>query len=460
MSRYVSKLGIRIAVVAVMLVSSLTVAVQPAAAKVDCERGFGAKVPVLMVHGFDGNPRGWNEGPNNMFRMLGGVKDIKLVAAFDYESANHEWVTDDRIGPALASRIDCLAQVSKKTGGSGKVIVVGHSMGGLAAREAASRIIDGRKVADEIGMVITLGTPHQGSPYGTIGSWGLNSICTVRLPIVWNRDCMESAAVRGLAYDSVGLKNLPAMPGNVLVKAIAGNVTTRNVLLFGLVTQETKSDLVVPVTSATAEYTESSRGDGWRVIACEGVVLVGNITNAPCRHGVLPNDGEVQAEVKRSIEQYLASIRAGATDFYGLRLKLGSNWKLHSETSFGRMMIDTSRCTQLQGKEWCSGFTVIDQKAVVKGNGGGPAEGLAIGHCSVVWGGGDMEGYATPPQPGPSKLVGGETAQYSEVDACSLPGSLGRIWQVPGRDLMIASFEFDSQRLTEFEGVLSGATWQ
>ena len=43
------------------------------------------------------------------------------------------WVTDPHLGPALGKVVDCLAAASHQ-----KVIVVGHSMGGLIARYAAA----------------------------------------------------------------------------------------------------------------------------------------------------------------------------------------------------------------------------------------------------------------------------------------------------------------------------------
>ncbi len=52
-----------------------------------------------------------------------------------------------------------------------KVNIIAHSMGGLDARYAAARLGLGRKVAS----VVTIGTPHRGTPLADLGTnlWGL-----------------------------------------------------------------------------------------------------------------------------------------------------------------------------------------------------------------------------------------------------------------------------------------------
>lgn len=146
------------------------------AASAPCDSGFGTKVPVLMVHGFNSNPRMWG-GLNSMKDVIEKMVGTHVVEPFDYESTHLSWVTDPTIGPRLAATIDCLAQASLRGGGRGKVIVVAHSMGGLAVQYAANQAVDGRRVADEIGLVVTIATPYTGSLLGNAGAGSLAALC-------------------------------------------------------------------------------------------------------------------------------------------------------------------------------------------------------------------------------------------------------------------------------------------
>jgi len=102
-----------------------------AAPDASCNVQTGGRPVVILVHGFNASPAPtWDAvedrlKPRNLY-----------VERFDYshDHGNTQWVTSDNIGPALATRINCLAAKSRDQGGPGKVIAVGHSMGGLAIR--------------------------------------------------------------------------------------------------------------------------------------------------------------------------------------------------------------------------------------------------------------------------------------------------------------------------------------
>jgi pimeloyl-ACP methyl ester carboxylesterase len=424
-----------------------------------------AKTPVLAVHGLMSSRSTWSDGgTSSMMNALTKIKDVAIVEPFDYQAVNDRWVTDLAIGARLAKFIVCYSLLYTQ-----RPIVVAHSMGGLAAREASSWAAYGVNVRDVIGDFITIGTPHTGASIASVDSDFWLTAC--KAPLSWLspsmgmlvdgpcREIESTRATSGMRIDSGQLAKLAAFPAGVPVKAIAGEVSWHACAPWAGCSPpvSTDGDLVVSVSSATKYGTDTGRGDGVKVFKCNTSMPVSPLTDAWCDHNKMLQSPEVQAEVRRSIEQYITSIRGKTADFYGLKLQLGPDWEVHSETSFGRMMIDTLHCTTLEGKKWCSGFTVIDQEAVTKS---GPAEGLAIGHCNVVWRGGDMDGYASPPQPKPDALVGGETAQYSEVEECILPGSLARIWLVRGKKLMIASFEFEKFPLSDLDGILKEASWQ
>jgi len=287
------------------LVSGMTTTAA-AKSEVTCAGNFGDKVPVLMVHGWNSGERTWKEGETPMSRALGVIPNVALDY-FDYSFVNLLWVTNTHIGQALAERIDCLAQKAKRH----KVIVVAHSMGGLATRLVASMTISGRKVADELGLVITLGTPHLGSPMGSIITGGLQWACNRALASlhISLESCLNGLAIQGLAIGSDELRRLPVFPKNVPVRAIAGKVRVYTQYLFtDVLNVDSNSDMVVGVGSATAEYTRTGRGDGKFVFKCDLRRYSFQIIHGgQCWHNDLLKTGYVQESVKNGITEYLAS---------------------------------------------------------------------------------------------------------------------------------------------------------
>src|SRR4029077_5869731 len=94
--------------------------------------------------------------------MDGVVSEVAGIktSTFNYQRHSLQWVTDPHIGQNLASTILCLSQSSLAKGGSGKVIVVAHSMGGLALKEAFR---EQPQIASILGLVVTIRTPNDGS---------------------------------------------------------------------------------------------------------------------------------------------------------------------------------------------------------------------------------------------------------------------------------------------------------
>src|ERR1044072_3922478 len=86
---------------------------------------------------------------------------------FDYSHWAAYWAADAHIAPCLADYITKVSHAYSSAGGDGKVIVVAHSMGGLAIRYAMSKDSVAKPVpASVVPYVITLGTPQLGSPWG------------------------------------------------------------------------------------------------------------------------------------------------------------------------------------------------------------------------------------------------------------------------------------------------------
>lgn len=146
----------------------------------------GRVVPLLMVHGWTGNSTHLSNPLGNFSRTadLGTISESITpssrtvvgilqylgntdVYTFDYHDASAQWVTSDRIAAPLADSIRCLAQNSGQ-----KVIVVAHSMGGLAVRQALAQ---NPGLLGDLSQVITFGTPNTGSDFARFVSEGGSS---------------------------------------------------------------------------------------------------------------------------------------------------------------------------------------------------------------------------------------------------------------------------------------------
>lgn len=263
----------------------------------------GKFVPVIMVHGWTGssvhddsrsgafsklinltNIRGTQANvPRSLIGQLQRIPGA-AVFTFDYAQESARWVTDEKIGPALAKAIDCLYEQSGE-----KIIVVAHSMGGLATRQAFSEPQpSGRKRADEVSTVVTFGTPELGSDMAaelaaeldqkarvspeaavvrmllaacgaaTTQSLTTGTACDL-LPswLNWLK-AADSQAARQLRTGSEGLTALAPFPKQVRVIALAGDATFTKIrrTFFGLVVESTDKvpvgDLIVTRKSAAA----------------------------------------------------------------------------------------------------------------------------------------------------------------------------------------------------------------
>jgi pimeloyl-ACP methyl ester carboxylesterase len=236
---------------------------QPAAASIaaTCEtttalpREPGSRHPVVLVHGWNGGPSGMSRAGDAIASALKGRVEIY---AFDYHRHSDNWAADDEVSGCLAAFIDAISRSSAGHGGDGKVYLVGHSMGGLAIRYASARTIDGRRVGDEIGGVVTLDTPHLGSYWG--GSW-YGKLVTNTLGALSREwapmPSPESDATRCLAHHEGGAtfpsacgSTPPYLPRTAPLQQISGQVSvTRTFLGIPLYTYSMDGDSIVDTSS-------------------------------------------------------------------------------------------------------------------------------------------------------------------------------------------------------------------
>ncbi|HEX6461970.1 MAG TPA: hypothetical protein VFZ58_01710 [Candidatus Saccharimonadales bacterium] len=348
----------RIAAV-VLLLATLIMAIPAQAQTKGCLKGIGKKNPILLVPGFNSTTDGWDKD-GSLGARVKKLEDT-VVNIFNYDKYRTRWITDDNIGPKLAKRVACIAQSSREEGGKGKVIVIGHSMGGLAAQYAANQTVNGRRVADDIGLAIPIGSPFAGSQ---LADWAITlarSYCAVqRITLVGGKTISADpnkceaiidtyTAIGGLRQNSAKLRELPPFPADVPVHAIAGNVQEVKFNIFGVELKPLNSDLVVTTDSATKAKgsTNPAYGGGQSVVECISVWPVPVFSDASCEHTRLLTDKNVQTRVVDAISQYLRQAK-----FNESGAKFVGDWYVHgavvtfNEDGTGQESINWGFCDQ------------------------------------------------------------------------------------------------------------------
>lgn len=297
----------------------------------------GDRIPLLFVHGFISDASAWDEAVDRFCR-----DDRVYASAFDYSGANDDWVTDPEIGPALATEILRLANASRAGGGPGKVLLVGHSMGGLAIRCAADGRCNGgigapdgqaSPVANVIGAITTFGTPNHGSflrGYGLDGVANdagdlLSAVChglevAVRLDPIddvcdYVRAFGTGDAAEAFTPGSAELKGLWDQPEGVPVLAVAGHSSLTVPLFWNTVNVDDLGDYVVSAESAQAQQFEGPGFGGTHDIDCGGFTIgvryraiipvpVVSFADVDCWHMSEPNNDTWLDQVQDMIDWF------------------------------------------------------------------------------------------------------------------------------------------------------------
>ncbi|WP_348696084.1 alpha/beta fold hydrolase [Duganella fentianensis] len=134
-------------------------------------------LPVLLIHGYGCNSGYWR--PLSALLNQSGIAHLGV----DLEPPG---ASIDDFAPQVRAAIDQLCAAT----GQQRVVIVGHSMGGLVARAYLRRY-----GAAQVARVITLGTPHQGTAL-SLAKFGIGQ------------------NVRQMLYDSEWLRGLAAGEAN------------------------------------------------------------------------------------------------------------------------------------------------------------------------------------------------------------------------------------------------------
>lgn len=351
------------------------------AASTDCAPNIGTKTPVILVHGLLSDTSVWGSDLENssMVHALDLVPSVH-VTTFDYSTHHTRWVTDQHIGPALAQQINCEAAASRAAGGAGKVVVIGHSMGGLAIRFAAAQKVHDQPVANDIGLVITIATPNLGSGLANEAAGLIHALCDA----AQQYDCDQILSARnsafgGLADGSQQLKQLAWLPRTIPTLAIAGDVTLHAHAFQVPIAWTVSSDLVVAKASALQDIRKVNGSGGSATISCDqDLPLSRNLPS--CWHSGLPHDATVEQQVLHALGIYLHSRHTSV--FAGI----AGLWSVHG----GQTIIATSGtgsdtwndgpCTtslESSNPVWCTGHASFQLTA-------GP-DGKFTGTYTHVW---------------------------------------------------------------------------
>lgn len=157
--------------------------------------------PVLLIHGLD--------EPGGIWDQLAPAlaDDGHTVVRFDYQNDQSISVSADELQVALGRL---------RGDGAERLDLVCHSMGGLVARDAISRD-PFPELGLGIGTMVTLGTPHKGSPWAR-----LRAVAEMREQVQrWaESDDLDPARLLGFARDGDGRAGIDLMPGSEFLKAL------------------------------------------------------------------------------------------------------------------------------------------------------------------------------------------------------------------------------------------------
>jgi pimeloyl-ACP methyl ester carboxylesterase len=291
-------------------------------------RDLAGTVPVIFVHGINSSADMWKATvPGSLAWQTATTKGF-TAWTFDYRHVSLDWVSNAAIGPALATAVGCLAQAS-----GNKVIIVAHSMGGLAAQYAIGE--PGSPAAGKVAEVITAGTPYTGSqiltdaqavvngtaaaeaesgdPAEAAVAEALLSACAGIATHTDSNPCSIVSALKSpvgtaLEVDSAPIAALPPWPAALPVLDVAGNMD-----LFvgaGLIGFHAHpGDIAVTLPSATGHDT----APGPFVLPCSASLLslLAQRKLPDCYHGNLVNQPTVIAEILSAVRKFTPAAGAG-----------------------------------------------------------------------------------------------------------------------------------------------------
>jgi pimeloyl-ACP methyl ester carboxylesterase len=269
----------------------------------------------LFVHGIDSGPGVWQSASATSIAGQAAALPGTTAWTFSYASESLLWVTTRAIGPDLAEAISCLAAVSGH-----RVIVVGHSMGGLAAQFAIG--MPRSPAAGHLAELITIGTPFEGSQILTdgervISGGGLlagDNLVVVAVEAILSAcagvadhldvnlcglaSVLRSPVGTALEAHSAAIADLPAWPAGLPVFDTAGNISM-SVQVGRIYSRGFDiGDGAVTLSSAIAHNTAGTPDIQHCATSLSRIL---NLAANPCFHTSLPGNPAIVAAVLDAI---------------------------------------------------------------------------------------------------------------------------------------------------------------
>lgn len=213
--------------------------------------------PLVLVHGWNSNSDAMGAVESGLRKQMPGTFDYRY---FDYRKHSLDWAASPAIAACLAEYVNEVSRNYRSAGGDGKVLLVAHSMGGLAIRFATDPAAVAQPIpASKIGGIVTLDTPHTGSVFGNtwqsqLAQWALaHRPGTDALPPDPSSDAGRCLALHDNRSRSMpaGCPTPPYLPSGTRLSEIAGTSTVQRTL-FGVHLYDINlgSDGVVSVESS------------------------------------------------------------------------------------------------------------------------------------------------------------------------------------------------------------------
>ncbi len=192
-----------------------------------------------------------------------------VVLAFDYETQHSTWPVGSHTSTCLADYIRRAAESYSAGGGKGGVIGAAHSMGGIALRSAAESLNRAGR-PEVLAGIVTLGTPHQGSPWGgTMAATLVDELARYGTAYLNGFSLIPAGtdAVKCLAAERQQDCNQPGyLPKDTMIATVGSHIVIQKKLFdIPFVDNETTADFalfgdtVVPASSSNG-YVGSASG--------------------------------------------------------------------------------------------------------------------------------------------------------------------------------------------------------
>ncbi|MGI0522151.1 hypothetical protein ABY45_16390 [Microbacterium maritypicum] len=240
LSRFVSTIALVAAASAVLAAPAQAAPDDCAASNLSVDKDWSAyegKNVALVIHGWRGTPM------VEAADMLGGQLPASewAVGTFSYENSNGDWPdADSDVVECLRATILQYAGATGRTGPS--IYLVTHSMGGIVARVALNLASD-RQFDDIVGGLVTIDTPHRGSPWGN--TWAAKALPQTKTT-AGSMPAHQCLALHHPGALPAGCELPPAISPGIPILQIAGDVTlTRTYFMIGRSEVDTLSDGIV-----------------------------------------------------------------------------------------------------------------------------------------------------------------------------------------------------------------------